>query len=113
MATKTITAQPLIRTNEASASAAATAFSSGDTIKAPITERGTIFAITGGGAGNVVIKAGNGLAGVNDMTIALKNGETIFIQVDSSAFEVVSGTDKGYVIMEPAVAGTISVTNGI
>lgn len=57
----------------------------------------------GSSAADVSIKAGNGIQGVNDLTINLAGGQYTFVSLDSGRFKNVSGADKGKVIITGAV----------
>lgn len=113
MATVSVTASKLVRTNEASEAVTPATFASGDTVKVPFTDKNIIIAITAGATGNVVVSKGDGIAGINDLTVGLTKDKTSFIQLDSSSYEQISGTNKGYAILTPAVAGTITAVNGL
>ena len=57
----------------------------------------------GSSAADVTIKAGNGIQGVNDLTINLAGGQYTFVSLDSGRFKNVSGPDKGKVVITGAV----------
>lgn len=113
MATVTVTQHKLLRTNEPSGALAPTAFASSDTVKIPMTDKNIVVRVTTTTAGNVTFSKGNGIGGVADLVVAGEATKEFFIQLDSSSFEVVTGANKGYCIMTPAVAGTISVVNAL
>jgi hypothetical protein len=113
MATVTVAQHKLLRTNEPSGALAPTAFSAGDTVKIPMTDKNIVVRVTTTTAGNVTFGKGEGIAGVADLVIAGEATKEFFIQLDSSSYEVLSGANKGFCIMTPAVAGTISVVNAL
>jgi hypothetical protein len=57
----------------------------------------------GSAAATVTIKAGNGIQGVNDLSMSLAAGQYTFVSLDSGRFKNVSGDDKGKVIITGAV----------
>lgn len=113
MATVTVNQHKLIKTNEPSASLAPTAFAASDTVKIPFTDKNIVVRITTTTTGNVTFSKGDGIGGVSDLVVAGEATKEFFIQLDSSSFEVLTGANKGYCIMKPAVAGTISVVNAL
>ena len=117
MATVTVTASKLIRTNEASTAVTPTAFASTNTIKVPFTSKNMVIAITpsSGAGGNITVSKGDGIAGINDLVVAVTAEKTSYIQLDSSSYEQISGENKGYAILTAAsgVAGTITVVNAL
>ena len=58
--------------------------------------------------GTVTLKAGNGIQGVNDEVCEIAASSTVFIVPESGRFKVVSGTDKGKLLIT-ASANTIKV----
>ena len=111
MATKTVTKGNLLRSNEVCASpVAATTFSSGDTVKIPAEDKNLVILIQPSATGNIVISKGNGYAGV---ALAVTADKDNWVQLDTAAFGNVSGANKGYIIMTPAVAGSLSLINAL
>ena len=53
----------------------------------------------GSSAASAVIKAGNGIQGVADLTVNLESGKYTTLCLDSGRFKNVSGADKGKVIL--------------
>lgn len=53
----------------------------------------------GSSASTTVIKAGNGIQGVADLSVALEAGKYTILCLDSGRFKNVSGADKGKVIL--------------
>lgn len=113
MATVTVTQHKLLRTNEPSDSLAPTTFAANDTVKIPMTDKNILVRVTTTTAGNVTFSEGDGIGGVADLVVTGKATEEFFVQLDSSSFKLVTGANKGYCIMTPAVAGTISVVNAL
>ena len=114
MATKTVTKGNLLRSNEVCASpVAATTFSSGDTVKIPAEDKNLVILIQPSATGNIVISKGNGYAGVADLTLAVTADKDNWVQLDTAAFGNVSGANKGFIIMAPAVAGSLSLINAL
>lgn len=102
----------LLRTNEVCENAEApTACTANSVYNIPATEKTVIIEFVAGAAGNVVFSKGTGIAGVADLTVAVKKDKSSFICLDTSAFAQTEGDDKGYILMTPAVAGTVSVIN--
>lgn len=58
--------------------------------------------------GTVTLKAGNGIQGVNDEVCTIAASSTVLIVPESGRFKVVSGTDKGKLLIT-ASANTIKV----
>jgi hypothetical protein len=112
MATVTATMGKLLRTNEVCDSpVAATTFSANDTVKIPCTSKPPILLIQPSTTGNVVFSKGDGMAAVNDQTVAVTASKDNFIMLDTAIFGNKSGANKGYIIMTPAVAGSLSLIN--
>lgn len=55
------------------------------------------------GAASATVKAGNGLAGVNDLTVTLAAGKYTILTLDSARFVNAYGPDKGKVIITGGV----------
>ena len=113
MANVSVELNKLVRTNEASEGVTASTFASGDIVKVPMLEKNVVIVVKPSATGNIVVKKGTGLAGVADLTIACTSGKTIAIQLDSSAFEVINGENKGFAILAPAIAGEIVAVNAL
>lgn len=108
MATVTLTTTKVLQPNAAypAAGVAPSTYSSGDTIKIPMDEKNVVLAITGAtGAGTLTFDAGDGIGGTNDLAIATVKDKTVFVQLDSSSFEQISGANKGYAIATAATNG--------
>lgn len=61
---------------------------------------------SGSSAGVAVIKAGNGIHGVNDLEVDVPASSTVCLSIDSARFKMLSGEDKGKVILTgPATIG--------
>lgn len=57
------------------------------------------------GAATVTVKAGQNVAGVNDLTLTVGKGEKAFFQLDSNAYMNASGENKGKIVI------TVSTTD--
>ena len=62
-----------------------------------------VLANSGTSAVDVTIKAGNGLQGVNDLTVSVKAGANA-IKLESGRFKFVSGEHKGKILVNAAAA---------
>ncbi len=62
-----------------------------------------VLANSGTSAVDVTIKAGNGLQGVNDLTVSVKAGANV-IKLESGRFKFVSGEHKGNILVNAAAA---------
>lgn len=113
MATVTVTQHKLLRTNEPSEALEPTSFAKDDTVKIPMTDKNILVRVTTTTAGNVIFGGSNAINAAEQLVIAGEATKEFFVQLDSSSFKVVTGTNKGYCIMEPDVAGTISVVNAL
>lgn len=51
-------------------------------------------------AKSVIVKAGNGLQGVEDYSKSIASGKTVAISIESGLFKNVTGTNKGKVIIK-------------
>lgn len=72
-------------------------------------DESTIILVTvASGSGNLTIKAGNGIQGVNDEVFALATGTTA-ITINSGRFKNTYGTNVGKVVMTSTVACTVAV----
>ncbi len=61
---------------------------------------------TASSVGTAVIKAGNGVHGVNDLDVEVPANSTVCLSLDSARFKQLSGTDKGKVLFTgPATIG--------
>lgn len=58
---------------------------------------------TGSTAANVIVKAGNGIQGVADLTHSVASKTYAAVSLDSGCYKNVSGDDKGKVIIESSV----------
>ena len=54
--------------------------------------------------GSVTVKAGNGIQGVNDLTVSVPASSTTALVLDSGRYKNVSGADKGKVIVHGSAA---------
>lgn len=57
------------------------------------------------GSATVTVKAGQNVAGVNDLTLTVGKGEKAFFQLDSNAYMNASGANKGKIVI------TVSTTD--
>lgn len=64
---------------------------------------------TGSAAADFIVKAGNGIQGVNDLKVNVTNGKTIYMQLDSGRFKNVSGADKGKVVFGGGASFKVAV----
>ena len=113
MATQTIIRHRLNRTNEPSTSATATVFASGDTLQFPMDDKGIIFRIKANAGGFITFTKGNGVSGVVDIVIPVEANKELYIQLDTSAFEQITGGGKGLCLATVNFAGEASVVNGL
>ena len=60
----------------------------------------------GSAAATVTVKAGNGIQGVNDLTMTVNAGSVNALTVESGKYMAVSGEESGYV----TVSGAVNVT---
>jgi len=109
MAIVTVTQHELVKSNMLSTAAAETSFAASDTVKFPYDGKDPLIRLKATTAGNVVFSAGNGIQGVESLTLALPATKETYIRLDAGFFENVTGENKGFVIMTPAVAGTATV----
>lgn len=63
-----------------------------------------VLANSGTSAVDVTIKAGNGLQGVNDLTVSVKAGANA-IKLESGRFKFVTGVNKGKIVLKAAASG--------
>ena len=112
MANKTL---EVVRTNEPNSASAGfdmTTVAANDKILIDFDckdQQTTFLVKCGTTAGNLTIKAGDSLQGVNDEVIALTAGKFHVFSIDSGRFKNISGTDKGKVVLNAGVALDIAV----
>lgn len=58
--------------------------------------------------GSITIKAGDGIQGVNDLTLTVKAG-TNLVKLDSGRFKNVTGTNKGKILVSGATTIKVAV----
>lgn len=88
------------------------AVGAGDTIEvsANYKDLQTILLIEGGEAeSNIVVKAGNGYAAVNDLPFTVGAGEHKAFVLDSARFMNVTGTARGKIVITSSAACQIAV----
>lgn len=54
--------------------------------------------------GTLTVKAGNGIAGTKDLALTVVADKSYAIQLDTNAYQAVSGTDKGKIRIAPTTA---------
>lgn len=60
-------------------------------------------------AATVKILKGDGIHAVNDLTVSLAAGKTVCLSIDSARFKVLSGTDKGKILLTGPAAAKVAV----
>lgn len=61
-----------------------------------------------GNATTMVVKAGNGIQGVNDLTLNVAAGINL-VKLESGRFKNVTGTNKGKIVIKPTAAVSVAV----
>lgn len=112
MADKTVDVIRTIEPNTASEGFAMTTVAANDKIIVDWDckdQQTTVIVKCGATAGNLTVKAGNSLQGVNDEVIALEAGKYHIFSVDSGRFKNVYGEDVNKVFMTADAAMDIAV----
>ena len=109
MANVTVTLADILKANEASPAGGVTpsTFAADDTVKVPMDDKNVVVAITASATGTVTVSAGDGIGGVADLVLSVPQDKTVFVQLDSSSYEQITGDNKGYAILTPSGAGSI------
>lgn len=68
-----------------------------------------LFTTAASGGATITVKAGNGYAGVNDLTIAVTQNKFNIVTLDTARFANVSGTNKGKIKITTSAAATMAV----
>lgn len=113
MAVVKLTAHDATTPNVLSTCAADTAGST-DGVLIPAEGKKTVIKMANTGASDQIVtfKAGDGIQGVADLPVSVAAGKSGFITLDSGAFEITSGENKGYILAVPATATiTFAVAN--
>ncbi len=63
---------------------------------------------TGSAATTIVIKAGDSIQGVNDLTLNVATGISL-VKLESGRFKNVTGTNKGKIVVRPTAALNVAV----
>ena len=111
MADKNITPVRTVAPNEA-VEYAYTSLAASDKVIIPCQwkdEHTQLHFLGGSAAATVTIKAGNGYAGVNDLTFEVGASKYMALTIDSSRFKNMSGTDVGNVIVSVSAACSMAV----
>ena len=61
-----------------------------------------------GSATTMVVKAGNGIQGVNDLTLNVAAGINL-VKLESGRFKNVTGTNKGKIVIKPTASVSVAV----
>ena len=94
MASKLATINTLVAPNTASDSQTPITVSANTAFYVPVTGRSIIVGIQPTSANaTVTVTAGDGIAGVNDLTFSAASAKMTFIQLDTSAYEYIGPAD--------------------
>ena len=104
MAAATVTTKKLLW-NTADKITMATADTTAGAYVTPASDEATLLVLTATAALTATVAAGDGIQGVEDLSVTMASGDTKYLAVESGRYKITSGEHKGKILVKTSATG--------
>ena len=104
MAAATVTTKKLVW-NTPDAPTLATADTTDGAYVTPSNDEATVLILTASGALTATVNAGDGIQGVDDLSVTFSAAGTKYLSVESGRYKITSGANKGKILVKTSASG--------